>query len=135
MDAARAARNVNICLVPEFEVELYGENGLLEYIKKKVQTSGHCLIVYSEGASYSICDIPKEKHHELLLQKETTAEYAFDIFLRGEIEQVLEKNNLKPHNLFFFDTQNAVRTVPANSFDTKLCWYLPLTQPDHPLQS
>ena len=28
---------------------------------------------------------------------------------------------MNPHNIFFFDCQNAIRTVPANSFDTKLC--------------
>ena len=31
-DAVRAARNVNICLVPEFPYEFYGPGGVLKYI-------------------------------------------------------------------------------------------------------
>ena len=57
MDAARAARNVNICLVPEFKYDLYGEKGLLQYIVNRIESKGHCIIVYSEGASYSFTDI------------------------------------------------------------------------------
>ena len=90
----------------------------------KVKAKGFCIIVYSEGASYSICDIPPEVHHDLLLKKETTAEYAFDLFLRHEIERVLAEKGLNPHHMWFFDTLNAVRTVPAYSFDSKLCRYL-----------
>lgn len=123
MDAVLSARNAHICLVPEFQIQLYGQNGLLEYVANKVKAKGFCIIVYSEGASYSICDIPPQVHHDLLLKKETTAEYAFDLFLRHEIERVLAEKGLNPHHMWFFDTQNAVRTVPANSFDSKLCRY------------
>lgn len=31
MSASNASRDVNICLLPEFKFELYGERGLLEY--------------------------------------------------------------------------------------------------------
>lgn len=36
MFASLASRDVNICLVPEFHFELYGENGLLENVYKLV---------------------------------------------------------------------------------------------------
>jgi len=32
MEATNAARDVHICLVPEFKFQLFGEKGLLEYI-------------------------------------------------------------------------------------------------------
>lgn len=51
-------------------------------------------------------------------------EYAFDLFLKQEIDKILTESGLNPHNLFFFDAQDAVRTVPANAFDTKICRYL-----------
>ena len=58
MEAVRAARNANICLVPEFSFDLYGENGLLRYVAERVKLKGYCIIVYSEGASYAARDIP-----------------------------------------------------------------------------
>lgn len=32
MEACNASRDANICLVPEFKFDLYGDNGLLEYV-------------------------------------------------------------------------------------------------------
>jgi 6-phosphofructokinase 1 len=60
MDAVRAARNANVCLVPEFPYDLYGECGLLRYISERVKLKGNCIIVYSEGASYAVRDLDKE---------------------------------------------------------------------------
>ena len=85
VDAVSAARNANVCLVPEFKIDLYGEKGLLNHIANRVQNKGYCIVVYSEGASYAINDIPTDIYHKLLLDKETTAEYAFDLFLKKEI--------------------------------------------------
>ena len=51
MEASLASIDVNICLVPEFGFELYGKNGLLEYICKRVRIKKHCVIVVAEGAS------------------------------------------------------------------------------------
>jgi 6-phosphofructokinase 1 len=123
MDAVRAARNANVCLVPEFSYDLYGENGLLRYISERVRLKGYCIIVYSEGASYAVNDIPKETYAEILRRKESTEDFAFDLFLKQEIERELARRQYTPHSVYLFDSQNAVRTVPANSFDTKLCWY------------
>ena len=47
MDAVRSARNANICLVPEFGYDMYGEKGLLHYIASRIQAKGHCIMVYS----------------------------------------------------------------------------------------
>lgn len=46
-DAARAARNVNICLVPEFPFCLYGSEGLLKYIGDRIKYRGNCVLVYA----------------------------------------------------------------------------------------
>lgn len=37
MDASLAARIVNICLIPEFNFQLYGKNGLLEYVVERLK--------------------------------------------------------------------------------------------------
>lgn len=50
MEASLASIDVNICLVPEFGFELYGVNGLLEYICQRLRVKRHCVIVVAEGA-------------------------------------------------------------------------------------
>lgn len=32
MEATNASRDVHVCLVPEFKFNLYGKNGVLEYV-------------------------------------------------------------------------------------------------------
>jgi hypothetical protein len=59
-DAARAARNVNICLVPEFPYCFYGSGGLLKYIGDRIKYRGNCVIVYAEGSCKSAIDINPE---------------------------------------------------------------------------
>lgn len=59
-DAARAARNINICLVPEFPFCFYGSGGLLKYIGDRIKHRGNCVIVYAEGSCKSAADIDSE---------------------------------------------------------------------------
>ena len=92
---------------------------MLRYIADRVKLKGHCIIVYSEGATFSIRDLNSETRERL----EGGDEFAFDLFLKQKISEELSANKLDPHSVFFTDTQNAVRSVPANAFDTRLCWY------------
>lgn len=55
--AALASRDVNICLIPESEFELYGEKGLLDFVITRVKERGHCLIVVAEGCGTAIKDL------------------------------------------------------------------------------
>lgn len=54
MEASLASIDVNICLVPEFGFEIYGVNGLLEYICQRLKIKRHCVIVVAEGACKAI---------------------------------------------------------------------------------
>lgn len=56
MYASLAARDVNICLIPEVPFQLYGENGLLEFIIKRLEVKRHCVIVVGEGAGFAVKD-------------------------------------------------------------------------------
>jgi 6-phosphofructokinase len=94
MDAVRAARNAQVCLVPEFGYDLYGERGLLAYIANRIQMKGHCIIVYSEGASYAARDVPEDLYDEILQRKEGLEDSSFDQFVKGELEKVLAERRL-----------------------------------------
>jgi 6-phosphofructokinase 1 len=51
MEASFASRIVNVCLIPEFPFDLYGERGLLNYVFQRIKAKGSCVIVVSYGAS------------------------------------------------------------------------------------
>jgi len=53
MYASLANRDVDICLIPEFPFEMDGPDGLLNYVKRRVQSKGYCVIVAAEGAGNS----------------------------------------------------------------------------------
>jgi 6-phosphofructokinase 1 len=109
-DAVRAARNVNICLVPEFPYCFYGSGGLLRYISDRIKYRGSCVIVYAEGACKSAADVSQDHKHS----------GKFDMFLKQEIQNYLNEQGLQS-TVLFTDTDNSVRSIPANSLDTKLC--------------
>lgn len=56
MEAANASRDANVCLIPEFKFELYGERGLLEYCLQRLKKKGTLVIVCAEGAGDAILD-------------------------------------------------------------------------------
>lgn len=57
LGASYAARSVNICLIPEFPFELYGEKGVLNYVYNRLKNRGTCIIVVAEGAVDSVKDL------------------------------------------------------------------------------
>jgi len=50
MEASAASKDVNVCLIPEFKWDLYGEKGLLSYVYKRLKERRTCVIVVAEGA-------------------------------------------------------------------------------------
>ena len=56
MEATNASRDVNVCLVPEFKFDLYGPDGLLEYICSELLVERHLVIVVAEGAGDAVRD-------------------------------------------------------------------------------
>jgi 6-phosphofructokinase 1 len=54
--AALSVQEVNFVLIPEMRFELYGENGFLEVLRKRLVASHHAVIVVSEGAGQYFFD-------------------------------------------------------------------------------
>ena len=55
--ATLASRDVNVCLIPESKFELYGEDGLINFVFKRLKIKGHCVIVVAEGAGDALVDL------------------------------------------------------------------------------
>ncbi len=50
LGASFSARSVNVCLIPEFKFDLYGEKGVLNYVYERLKSKGRIVIVVAEGA-------------------------------------------------------------------------------------
>ena len=106
-----AARDVNICLIPEIPFNLYGENGLLDFIFQRIQVKEHCVIVVSDGARFSVKDY-----------KTKNGRPPDDIgqIIKKEIIAKSEELGIEV-NLKYMDPTYVVRAVPANEYDCNLC--------------
>jgi len=123
MEACNASRDVNICLVPEFKFQIYGDEGLLEYVYQFLLKNRSCVIVVAEGAGDALVDadlgIDKSK-------KDASGNVQLgDIgaFLQKQIVDYGKKKNMEI-TLKYINPTYMIRTVPANTLDRKMCTQL-----------
>ena len=106
-----AARDVNICLIPEIPFNLYGDNGLLDFIFQRIKIKEHCVIVVSDGAKFSVKDY-KTKNGKPVED--------IGLVIKKEIINKSEEEGIEV-NLKYMDPTYVVRAVPANQYDCNLC--------------
>ena len=106
-----AARDVNICLIPEIPFNLYGENGLLDFIFQRMQVKEHCVIVVSDGARFSVKDYKTSNGRPV---------EDIGLVIKKEIIEKSEELGIEV-NLKYMDPTYVVRAVPANEYDCNLC--------------
>jgi 6-phosphofructokinase 1 len=125
MNASLASRDVNLCLVPEFKFDLYGPNGVLEYVVQRLQRKNHCVIVVGEGAGNACRDGGK-----MLLERGFTVTkdksgnvYPPDIgsLLKDEIPKYAKEKHGMDITLKYIDPSYLLRAVPAIPSDKHLC--------------
>ena len=79
MYASLASRDVNFCFIPEFEVNLYGKNGVFDRVCQRLTSKNHCVVVLAEGIDDSVRDLSDKsgrdvdasgnKLHKVLIRK------------------------------------------------------------------
>ncbi len=57
LSATNSSRDINVCLIPEAPINLFGEHGVIEFIMKRLQIRGHCVVIVAEGAGSAIQDL------------------------------------------------------------------------------
>ena len=119
MYATLAARDVNICLIPEVPFNLYGENGLLDYIFKRLEIKHHVVIVVGEGAGFAV------KDYDVKISGKTDKSGNpvlpdIGVLLKEEIKKKAKELGIEI-NLKYIDPTYIVRAGPANSFDCNYC--------------
>ncbi|CAD8152339.1 unnamed protein product [Paramecium octaurelia] len=118
LNASLAFRSVNICLVPEFEFDVYGEKGLLEYVYQRLQHKGTCVIVVAEGSAASLRDCKiNDKGRDA---SGNVKQGDIGLFLKNAILEFTREKGLNAE-VKYIDPQYMVRAGKANSLDSKLC--------------
>lgn len=116
--AALAQGDVNFVLIPEVPFDLYGENGFLNTLEKRLHRSGHCVILVAEGAGQDII----RKGDEITDRDASGNIRLLDVgsFLKMQIEEYFSKKGMEV-NLKYIDPSYTIRSVPANASDSIYC--------------
>jgi len=111
-----AKDDADCVLIPEVPFALDGAHGLLEYVRDRVATRGHAVVVVAEGAG-------QEYVEEGGAATDASGNMRF-----GDVGRLLRKrivDHLDAHgvecNVRYFDPSYAIRSVPANPYDSAYC--------------
>lgn len=112
MGASYAARNVNICLIPEFEFEFYGKNGLLQHIYNRLAKGKSVVIVVAEGAIEGCRDLKLEYKGTDKSGNPILPDVALAV--KKEITKFCSEKDI-PITLKYIDPSYMIRSVPPNA--------------------
>jgi len=114
--ATNALRDVNFCLIPESDFDLEGENGLLESLRKRLESRKHAVIVVAEGAGQKF--FPDSGTETDLSENVKLKDIGR--FLKNEIIAYFKKINMET-TIRYIDPSYIVRSVPASVADRLYC--------------
>ena len=105
----------SISVNTEVPFDLFGEKGLLNELRKRLEKRNHAVILVAEGAGDDLLDT----------EKETDASGNrklgdIGLFLKEEITQFFEAENIEI-NLKYIDPSYMIRSAPANPNDSLYC--------------
>ncbi|WP_035239981.1 ATP-dependent 6-phosphofructokinase [Desulfobacter vibrioformis] len=117
--AALAQPDANFVLIPEEEIMLHGENGLLAAVERRLALRKHAVIIVAEGAGQNFFedkDIEHDASGNVKLKD-------IGLFLKAEISAYFESKDI-PISLKYIDPSYIIRSLPANANDSVFCGLL-----------
>ncbi len=115
-NAALAIQEVNFVLVPEVEFNMFGENGFLQILKRRLDKKHHALIVVAEGTGQNL-------FADKTIKKDASGNIKYNdigIYMRDTIKMEFRSLNF-PFNLKYIDPSYIIRSSPANANDSLFC--------------
>ena len=114
--AALAIQEVNFVLIPEISFDLYGENGFLNVLRKRLEERHHAVVVVAEGAGQDLFESKVQekdasgnvKHKDI------------GVFLKEKIKSEFSALGF-PYSIKYIDPSYIIRSAPANANDSKFC--------------
>lgn len=119
--AVMAMPEVNVVLVPEINFDLEGVNGLLEFIRRRLDAKHHCVIVVAEGAGQFMFD-----HDNNKTDASGNVKYEdIGVLLKHKIEAYCADKQMRV-TIKYIDPSYIIRSAPANPSDSIFCNQLAL---------
>ena len=116
--ASLATSDANFVLIPEVPFCLQGENGFLMALRKRLEQRGHAVIVVAEGAGQ---DLLAGGHTGNGTDASGNAKLNdVGLYLKQKITEYFAANHMEL-NLKYIDPSYAIRSVPANAYDSVYC--------------
>lgn len=116
--ATLANSDVNFCLIPEEQICLEGEQGLLRRLEKRFERKDHAVIVVAEGVGQDLL------RSESSTDKSGNAVYGdIGLFLKEKIKEHFKSLD-KPVSIKYIDPSYNIRSCQANASDSILCLML-----------
>jgi 6-phosphofructokinase 1 len=119
--ASLAMSDVNFVLIPEVPFQLEGDSGLLAVLRKRLEKRGHAVIVVAEGAGQGLMDSGSGPAATGMTDASGNARLT-DVgpWLRDRIVSHFKSIGAEL-NLKYIDPSYAIRSVPANPYDSVYC--------------
>ncbi|MBF0232673.1 MAG: ATP-dependent 6-phosphofructokinase [Desulfamplus sp.] len=117
--AALAQQDANFVLIPEIDIDLYGESGFMAALEKRLMERKHAVIVVAEGAGQKFFADEKAEYDpsgNIKLKD-------IGVFLKAEINSWFAKKDISV-TLKYIDPSYIIRSLPANANDSVFCGFL-----------
>jgi 6-phosphofructokinase 1 len=117
--AALAQQDANFVLIPEVDIDLYGENGFLKALENRVKTRNHAVVIVAEGAGQNFFESSEKKYDpsgNIVLQD-------IGLFLKDKITEWFSSRNMDV-SLKYIDPAYIIRSLAANANDSVFCGLL-----------
>ncbi len=114
--AALAIQEVQFVLIPEISFDLYGDNGFLNILKKRLEARHHAVVVVAEGAGQDLFESKIEERDSSGNLKHKD----IGIFLKEKIKSEYTALGF-PFSIKYIDPSYIIRSAPANANDSKFC--------------
>jgi len=115
-NAALAIQEVNFVLIPEISFDLYGTNGFLNVLKKRLEERHHAVVVVAEGAGQDLF----ESRTQEMDASGNIKHKDIGIFLKEKIKNEFNALGFR-HSIKYIDPSYIIRSAPANANDSKFC--------------
>ncbi len=117
--AALANSVVDFCLIPEIDLYLDGDQGLINALKNRLELNHHAVIVVAEGAGQNLFESSQQR----LDDSGNVLKDDIGTFLRDEIRQKMIEQGCSV-TMKYLDPSYHIRSVPANASDAVFCYLL-----------
>jgi 6-phosphofructokinase 1 len=117
--AALARNGADAVLIPEVPFTLEGENGLLAHVRRRVAERGHAVVVVAEGAGQELVEAAEGR--STARDASGNAKLAdVGLWLRRRIGEHFAEAGIDTA-IRYIDPSYAIRSVPANPYDSVYC--------------